>query len=158
LKVIVLGNGASGKSTFSRELGGLTGIACTELDAVFWSEDLAPMTTEDWRQLQEDLTADECWILDGDLGAYDALDVRLRRADAVVLFDVPTRVCMWRAVRRPRERRDFWWWLLTWRWRQMPHLLRSIHLVAPGAELIVIRNGEDRSRAMKELVQRAKGA
>jgi adenylate kinase family enzyme len=34
--MVVLGNGASGKSLFARELREATGVERTELDSVFW--------------------------------------------------------------------------------------------------------------------------
>ena len=35
--IVVLGNGASGKSTFARDLAAATGIEAVELDTIFWS-------------------------------------------------------------------------------------------------------------------------
>jgi hypothetical protein len=48
--------------------------------------------------------------MDGDFGPYDVLDVRLQAADTVVFLDFSPARCAWRAVRRSRERADFWWW------------------------------------------------
>ncbi len=154
-RVVVLGNGASGKSTFARSLGAATGITTVELDTMFWSADLEPTPRDRWIEVQEELTAAERWILDGDLGPYDALEVRLRRADTVVLFDLPTRVCAWRALRRSRQRRDFWRWLLTWRRRCLPDLLSAIDAQGDTVELFVIRDEADRDRVSSVLVTRA---
>ena len=41
----------------------------------------------------------------------------LPRADTVLILDFSLTRCAWRALRRSRERADFWWWLLTWRHR-----------------------------------------
>jgi adenylate kinase family enzyme len=142
-RILVLGNGGSGKSTFGRALSAETGIPLTELDKVFWSADLQPTPPEEWRERQVALTAADEWILDGDLGPYDQLDVRLAGANTIVLFDLPTRVCAWRAFRRSRQRLDFWRWLLTWRRRSLPLIRTAISLHAPSAELIVIRNQRD---------------
>ncbi len=49
--------------------------------------------------------------MDGDLGPYDQLDVRLVSADTIILLDFPLLLCAWRAMRRSRERTDFWLWL-----------------------------------------------
>jgi len=154
-RVVVLGNGASGKSRFARELSELTGIASTDLDSVFWSSDLVPTPRDEWRQMQGELAKRDRWILDGDLGPYDALDVRLRRADTIVLFDLATVVCAWRAVRRSRQRVDFWRWLFTWRRRFRPKILGAITEYAPRAELLVVRNRGDRDRVMADLSRRA---
>lgn len=142
-RIVVLGNGASGKSTFARSLAAATGTPYTELDAVFWSADLEPTPPERWVERQEELTRGDSWVLDGDLGPYDVVDRRLARADVVVLFDLPTWRCAWRAVRRSHERLDFWRWLLTWRRRARPRLLAAIAEHAPQAELLVIRDDAD---------------
>lgn len=155
LRVVVLGNGASGKSTFARALGAATGIPTTELDAVFWAADLEPTQPDRWVDIQEELTEGDSWILDGDLGPYDTLEVRLRRADSVVLFDVPTRVCAWRALWRSRQRRDFWRWLLTWRRRCLPLLRAAIEDQGDHIELFVIRGDADVDRVTSELTRRS---
>ena len=131
------------------------GIPTTELDSVFWSADLEPTPPDRWMEVQEELVAGERWILDGDLGPYDALEVRLGRADTVVLFDLPTRVCAWRALRRSRQRRGFWRWLLTWRRRCLPQLMAAIGEQGAGVDLFVIRDEADRARVSSELIARA---
>jgi uridine kinase len=136
-RVVVLGPGGSGKSTFARALSAQTGIPCTDLDSIYWSSDLEPMPAEQWVRVQQRLCAAPSWILDGDLGPYDVVQERLKHADAVVLLDLPTWRCSWRAVRRSRERLDFWLWLLSWRWRYRPTLMRTIAEHAAGAPLLV---------------------
>jgi adenylate kinase family enzyme len=154
-RIVVLGRGASGKSVFSRALSDATGIPCVELDKVFWSSTLRPMSLGDWREIQADLVAADAWILDGDLGPYDVPEVRLARADAVVLFDLNLAMCAVRALRRSRERLDFWRWLIVWRRRYRPALLHAISVDAPSAELLVIRNGRDRNRILSAMIRRA---
>jgi len=63
--------------------------------------------------------------MDGDLGPYDVLDVRLRAADTIVFLDFSPVRCAWRAIRRSREHADFWRWLFTYR-----------RLVSPGASRV----------------------
>lgn len=149
-RVVVLGPGGSGKSTFARSLSEKTGIRRTELDAVFWSADLQPTSPDEWASVQERLCVPDAWILDGDLGPYDVVEVRLERADAVVLLDVPTWRCAWRALRRSRERLDFWAWLLTWRRRYRPRLVRSIAENAPNARLFVVHRPAEAERLVEE--------
>jgi adenylate kinase family enzyme len=153
-RIVVLGRGASGKSVFSRDLSRATGIPCTELDRVFWSSDLQPKSPAEWQRLQTELAQTETWILDGDLGPYDAPEVRLARADAVVLFDLNLAVCAWRALRRSRQRLDFWLWLVTWRLRYRPALLRAIESSAPGAQVFVVRNRGDGERMLERIARR----
>jgi adenylate kinase family enzyme len=157
-RLVILGPGASGKSTLARALAGATGLPLVELDQVFWSEGLDPTPRERWIEVQRDLAAKDTWILDGDLGPYDALDVRLRRADTVVMLDLPTWRCAVRALRRSRERLDFWRWLLTWRRRYRPKLMQAIEEHAPDSELLLIHNRRDLERVTAELIGRARDA
>ncbi len=153
MRIVVLGPGAAGKSTFARNLSEATQIPWVELDEIFWSEDLTPTPVEEWIAIQGELTNGDSWILDGDLGPYDALEVRLSKADTVVLFDFPLRRCAWRAIRRSRENLDFWRWLLTWRRRYRPLLLQAIDQHAPRANLIVVSHPVDVLQTVEDLAE-----
>jgi len=141
-----MGPGAAGKSTLAVQLGRLTGLEVVELDRLFWQPGLSPTSAEEWTALQEKLAASPGWIMDGDLGPYDVVRPRLRAADTVVVLDTPRWRCVWRAVRRPRERRDFWQWLWTWRRRYRPRLKDAIAADAPQAQVYVIRKKRDLGR------------
>ena len=99
-RVVILGRGGAGKSTLAKALGERTGLPCIELDDLFWSDDLEPKSKAEWIAIQEQLIREDTWILDGDLGPYDALEIRLRRADTVIVLDLSTIRCVYRAVRR----------------------------------------------------------
>ena len=139
-RVVIFGRGGAGKSVLARELGAATGLPVVELDKEFWSADLEPLPPEDWARRQASLAARPRWIMDGDLGPYDAVEPRLRRADAVVVLDLPLWLCAWRARRRGPERRDFWDWTLRWRSHSRPALLRAISEHAPQADVVILRN------------------
>jgi adenylate kinase family enzyme len=139
-RVVVLGRDAAGKSTLARRLGAATGLPVVELDRLFWRPDLTPTPAAEWAAEQRALAARPAWIADGDLGPYDdALDVRLAAADTVVLLDFGLVRCAWRAVRRSRERGDFWRWVVGYRRRWRPRILARVAAVAPGARLHVLR-------------------
>ncbi|HEX5115784.1 MAG TPA: DNA topology modulation protein FlaR [Pseudonocardiaceae bacterium] len=136
-RVLILGRGGAGKSTLARQLGDLTGLPVVELDKHFWPPDLIAMSHDEWAAKQRALVDRPVWIMDGDLGPYDVLEVRLAAADTVLLLDFSLWRCAWRALRRGRERADFWWWLITYRRRCMPALRRKI--AATSADLRVFR-------------------
>ena len=136
-RVLVLGRGGAGKSAFARRLGALTGIPVVELDEVFWGPGLAGLPGAEWVARQRELVAADAWILDGDLGPYDVLEVRLAEADTVVLLNLSLVRCAWRSVRRSRERWDFWVWLISYRWRYLPPLRRAI--AESEVELVELR-------------------
>jgi adenylate kinase family enzyme len=139
-RVVILGPGGSGKSTLAARLGEATGLPVIELDKVFWRPGLVPTPREEWAEVQRGLAGGEGWIMDGDLGPYDALEVRLRAADTVIFLDFSTARCAWRAARRSRKRADFWLWLLRYRRRWRPVLVEAIASHAAEAALHTLRN------------------
>jgi nicotinamide riboside kinase len=139
-RVLILGPGASGKSTLATRLAEITGLPVIELDKAFWKPGLLATPRDQWVELQQRLVDEHQWIIDGDLGPYDAVEVRLRAADTIILLDFSFVRCAWRALQRPRERSDFWLWLWRYRRQSRPILLEAIHNLAPQARLHVLRN------------------
>jgi hypothetical protein len=78
--------------------------------------------------------------MDGDLGPDDVLEPRLKRADTVVVLDLPLWLCVWRAWRRGPERRDFWAWTLRWRRASRPKILQAVSDITPGADLVLLND------------------
>src|SRR5438552_18563204 len=138
-RVVIIGPGASGKSTLARQLGEITGLRVIEVDKLFWRPGLVETPRDEWVKLQQKLVRESEWIMDGDLGPYDAIEVRLRAADTIIFLDFSLVRCAWRAVRRSRERADFWRWLMAYRRQSRPILMQAIAKHAPTAELRVLR-------------------
>jgi len=138
--VAIIGRGASGKSSLAVSLGEITGLPVIELDKIFWQPGLVATPRDHWIAIQERLVAGERWIIDGDLGPYDVVEIRLRAADTILFLDFSLLRCAWRAIRRSRERADFWRWLLTYRRQGRPILMEAIANRAVHADLHVFRN------------------
>lgn len=102
-RVIVTGMAGSGKSTFSRALSARTGLPVIHLDLHYWKPGWVKPSDDEWRVKQRSLLAGDAWIADGNY--HDTLDLRLERADTVVVLDTPWWACAVRAfgrgVRRP---------------------------------------------------------
>lgn len=141
-RVVILGRGASGKSTLAVSLGEITGLPVIELDKIFWQPGLVATPRDHWTAIQERLVAEERWIMDGDLGPYDVVEIRFRAADTILFLDFSLLCCAWRAIRRSHERGDFWQWLLTYHWQVRPILMEAIAKHAANADLHVFRNPE----------------
>lgn len=148
-RVIILGRGGAGKSRTASRLSDLTGLPVVELDKHFWQPGPAPMPKADWARVQAGLAAADQWIMDGDLGPYDLLPIRLQRADTVILLDFPLHLCAWRALRRAKENADFWRWVLMWRWASRPKLMQAIAADAAQADLHVMRSPRALERFLK---------
>jgi len=56
-RVVILGRGASGKSTLARLLGEITGLPVVELDKVFWRSGLVATPRDEWVAAQDLLVA-----------------------------------------------------------------------------------------------------
>lgn len=152
-RVVILGPGAAGKSTLAGRLGDVVGLPVVELDRPFWSDALEPLSEDDWRTVQTELARQPAWIMDGDLGPYDVLEPRLRMADTVIVLDLARWRCVWRSLRRSRERIDFWRWLWTWRRRSRPQILAAIAAHADHARVEVLRRPADVDRWLEAAVK-----
>lgn len=97
-RLLILGCGGSGKSTFSRKLSRATGLDLHHLDSHYWKPGWNPTPAHEWEAIVRELVERESWIIDGSY--FGTLEMRLGRADAVVLFDLPRRVCLWRVFKR----------------------------------------------------------
>ena len=139
-RVVILGPGAAGKSTLATQLGQITGLPVVELDQLFWQPGLRATSREQWRTIQRELVEKDTWILDGELGPYDAIEVRLQAADTVILLDLCLTRCAWRAIQRSRERLDFWLWLFRYRCQSRPFLMKAIDHHASRAAVYLLRN------------------
>jgi adenylate kinase family enzyme len=150
-RVVILGRGGSGKSTLAAKLTGITGLPVIELDKIFWRQGLAATPRDEWITTLQKLVDEDRWIMDGDLGPYDAVEIRLQAADTIILLDFSLARCAWRTLRRGRERADFWRWLVAYHWRSRPKLMEAIAKYAPGAEVYVIRNPAALTRLVAKL-------
>src|ERR1700691_1583873 len=153
-RVVIFGPGASGKSTLAVHLGQITGLPVVELDKVFWQPGLVATPRDQWVEIQHRLVEEDAWIMDGDLGSYDAVEVRLRAADTIIFLDFSLVRCAWRAVRRSRERSDFWRWLFAYRYQSRPNLRSAIAKHAPNAVLYVFRSPKALAQFVADLGRR----
>lgn len=153
-RVVIVGRGASGKSTLAVRLGRITGLNVIELDKVFWRSGLDATPRDQWVRVQQTLIEENEWIMDGDLGPYDAVDVRLRAADTIIFMDFSLGRCAWRAIWRSPERADFWLWLWQYRRRSRPSLMRAIAAHGANATLHVLSDPAAVRRFVEDVVRR----
>jgi adenylate kinase family enzyme len=138
-RVVILGRGGAGKSVLARQLSELTGLPAIELDSLFWQPGPSPTPAEVWVARHQELVAGERWIIDGDLGPYDAgLASRLAAADTIVVLDFGFLRCAWRSLRRRREQAEYWRWTWSYRRRSLPKLQIAIAAQLPRARVHVL--------------------
>lgn len=102
-RVIVIGSGGAGKSTFARRLAGLTGLPLIHLDRLYWRPGWVETPRDEWKRIVRETVKADRWIIDGNYGA--TMDIRLAACDTVVLLDLPRIRCIGRALRRRLEYR-----------------------------------------------------
>jgi len=97
-RVVVTGLAGSGKSTFALALAARTGLPVIHLDLSYWKPGWVAPSESEWRDKQRDVLAGDAWIADGNY--HETLDLRLERADTVVVLDTPWWRCSGRALLR----------------------------------------------------------
>jgi adenylate kinase family enzyme len=99
-RVLVIGSPGAGKSTLSHAIAARTGLPICHLDRMHWLPGWIERDRDEARGELAEVLKRERWIIDGNYGSI--LPMRLARADTVVWLDYPTRLCLWRALKR-------WW-------------------------------------------------
>ncbi len=101
-RIIVIGCPGAGKSTFSRKLHDATKIDLFHLDAIYWTSDCTHITREELIEKQKEIFKNDSFIIDGNFKS--TLELRIKEADVVFLFDLPTDVCIHGAKHRKGNR------------------------------------------------------
>jgi adenylate kinase family enzyme len=160
-RIAIVGCSGSGKSTLTRELAARTSLPAIHLDMLYWQPG--------WRHHPDppafhanvrDICLGPRWIVDGGFITGNA-DIRFARADTVVLFDLPTVLCLYRALKRYWRYRgetrpdlapgcpekfdiEFYSYILNYRRLQLPKIEASIAAYCKGR---IVRLRSDRETA-----------
>jgi adenylate kinase family enzyme len=97
-KVIVIGSGGAGKSTFSRLLGEKTSLPVIHLDKLFWHPNWTRTPEDEWIEIVRREIARDEWIMDGNFGG--TREMRLQACDTVIFLDMPRWLCIYRILKR----------------------------------------------------------
>ncbi|MBM7579528.1 DNA topology modulation protein [Jeotgalibacillus terrae] len=97
-KILVIGSGGAGKSTFSRQLGKKLSLPVFHLDTLFWKPGWVQSDKSAFREEIEELMESDEWIMDGNFGG--TLDSRLQKCDTVIFLHYSRWVCLRRALKR----------------------------------------------------------
>ncbi len=165
--MLILGCGGSGKSTFSLKLAAATGLDLFHLDSLYWKPGWNHTPAAEWEATVRELIARDSWIIDGSY--YGTLDLRLQRADAVILFDLPRVVCIWRVFKRRLQNlrgtnrpgmpegcpERIYWSFLKWVWRyretNRPLVLDKLAHFSAQGQVFTVANSRQAERLLEEL-------
>ncbi|WP_218106970.1 hypothetical protein [Micromonospora haikouensis] len=103
-RILVVGSSGAGKSTLARAVAGRLDLPLVHLDRHYWRPGWIAPDHAVWRTTVAALAAEPAWVMDGNYGS--SLDLRLPRADLLVLVDLPWPLCLARVVRRRWARRS----------------------------------------------------
>jgi adenylate kinase family enzyme len=97
-KVLVIGSGGAGKSTFARRLGEILRIEVIHLDALYWHAGWIETPKPEWAETVAELVKRDAWVMDGNYSG--TFDIRIKACDTLIFLDMPRLLCLWRVVRR----------------------------------------------------------
>ncbi len=165
-RVLVIGSGGAGKSTFARRLGARLGLPVIHLDRVYWRAGWVEPPKDEWRRIIEEMCAGDAWVMDGNYSG--TLDVRLAACDAVVFLDLPRTVCAWRVVRRALRYRgmsrpdmaegcreklnaEFLLWVWNYPRRSRPKILKRLAEFSGTKEIHRLRSSAEAEKFLETL-------
>lgn len=168
-RVLVIGCGGAGKSTFARQLGARLQLPVIHLDAHYWRPGWVEPSKSEWATTVDGLLAGEAWVMDGNYGG--TLPTRLAVCDCVVFIDLPRWLCIWRVLRRALRYRgetrpdmgrgcperlngEFLRWVWNYPGRTRPGVLRLLVDETQDKRVIHLRS----ARKVESFLRRLQGA
>jgi len=165
-RVLVIGPGGAGKSTFAKRLGEALNIEVKHLDVAYWRSGWSKPSEDEWVQTVNQLISGDTWILDGNFGG--TLELRLRHCDTIIFLDMPRLLCVWRVVKRRllyRNRSrpdmaagchekldlDFLLWVWNYSQRSRPRVVKLLREQAGGKEVVWLRSQREVERFLARL-------
>ncbi len=97
-RVLILGSGGAGKSTFARKLSNATGIPLIHLDLFFWKSGWVETPKKEWKQVVINLSQRPSWVMDGNYSG--TIDIRIQYADTVIFLDYGRVICTLGVLKR----------------------------------------------------------
>jgi adenylate kinase family enzyme len=176
-RIIVIGSGGAGKSTFAAELAKYTGLPLIHLDRYYWKPGWVPTPNEKWIECVQQLSSGDSWIMDGNYSG--SLSIRVQRCDGIIFFDMPRLICVrgilqrrlaYRLSQRPdlpegcseQVTMEFLRWVWNYPRKSRPRIIAALGQANPETEiLIVTRRAQAREildAVSKRAAQHAAGA
>ena len=98
MKIAIIGNCGSGKSTLGLKLHTLLGIPLYHIDQYFWKPGWQKSDPAEFAKIHHALCDQNEWIIEG--MATRLLEYRIQKADIITFLDVPTYLCLYRIFKR----------------------------------------------------------
>ncbi|MFG2054965.1 AAA family ATPase [Micromonospora sp. NPDC048930] len=165
-RILIVGSPGAGKTTLAREIARRLDLPLIHLDRHYWRPGWVPASDAEFRAEVAVLAARPAWVLDGNYGS--SLDLRLPRADLLVLCDPSRLRCLARVLRRRWTHRatsrpdlpegcpeqiDLPFLRYLWRYprRSRPRVLAAARAIAPDLPVLRLRTAADTRRFLATL-------
>ena len=152
-KIVVIGCPGAGKTTFAEKLSVATGLRLFYLDSIWHKADRTHISREEFDLQLGELLSLDSYIIDGNYSR--TLERRIRACDTVILFDLPTEVCLDGAIRRIGKRRADMPWIDTeldgglrreiveFKDKNLPFIYELIERYRKGREVVIFKSREE---------------
>jgi adenylate kinase family enzyme len=165
-RILVIGSGGAGKSTFAKRLGGILKIEVIHLDSLYWNPGWVEPPKQEWKKTIEQLITRTCWIIDGNYSA--TLDLRFEACDTVIFLDTARTICLWRVIKRLAQYRNksrpdmaegcverfnlgFMFWVWGYPKRTRPKIISMLNDNSHNKEVIWLRTDAETERFLAEI-------
>ncbi|MBI3259007.1 MAG: hypothetical protein HYZ54_05995 [Ignavibacteriae bacterium] len=102
LKILIIGNGGTGKSTLANKLGSRLGIPVTHLDLLSWNDGFKPVPEENFKLELNERFAHKRMIIEG-WAFQSTMHDRLLWADVIIYLKYPLDYCLNSVFNRNKE-------------------------------------------------------
>lgn len=166
MKIALIGNPGSGKSTLGLKLHNLLGISLYHLDQYYWKPGWQRPDPTEFAEIHKQLCDKPEWIIEG--CAIRLLEYRAKQADVIIFLDMPRYLCFYRTFKRAftcfgreyfasaKECRERFpqWQLLKYMWYfnrdKKPEIERIIQKYKDEKKNFVIRNKDELDKLIKK--------
>jgi adenylate kinase family enzyme len=98
MKIAIIGNAGSGKSTLGLKLHKKLGIPLYHLDQYFWRPGWQEPERAEFERVHNQLCDQNEWIIEG--MAQRFCEYRIQKADVIIFLDAPLYLCFYRIFKR----------------------------------------------------------
>ena len=167
-RILIIGSGGAGKSTFSKQLSKVLGLPIIHLDVHFWLPGWEMTESEKWHKKVDDLISQDSWVMDGNFNS--TLDKRFKRADTIFYFDFSRIRCLYNAFKRMihgryffkkrsdmaegcRERFDlgFYKWIWNFNKNHREEYYKMLDDLKEDKKVYIIRSYKEKRRVLEEI-------